>query len=137
MGLQPRIQFPSPPLKALQRNRYCSNLYCSNLYCSNPCCCNDYCCIVLAVSELAQFLRGTRTAVLLADDQRHCVDADPGVSVLGVSRDQLLASPIDDRLAADDRAHGQRSLGAVAPSQRDAAVRNQRLSPHNDRKVAA
>jgi len=128
MGLQPRIQFPSPPLKALQRNRYCSNPYC----------CNGYCCIVLAVSELAQFLRGTRTTVLLADDERQRVDANPGACrLLGVSRDQLLARAIDDWLAADDRAHGERGLGGGARSQRGAAVRNQRLSPHSDRKVAA
>jgi hypothetical protein len=42
-----------------------------NRYCGNPCCCNDYCYIVLAVSELAPFLSRTRTAVLLADDERH------------------------------------------------------------------
>jgi anti-anti-sigma factor len=44
--------------------------------------------------------------VLLADDERRCVDANPGACrLLGVSRDQLLARPIDDWLAADDRAH--------------------------------
>jgi PAS domain-containing protein len=115
-------------LKPLQRNRYCGNPYC----------CNDYCCIVLAVSELASFLHRTRIAVLLADDERQCVDANPGACRLpGVSRTQLLAGPIDDWLAADDRAHGERGLGGVARSQRDAAVRNQRRSPHSGRTVAA
>lgn len=90
------------------------------------------------MSELPAFLRGTRTAVFLADDERQCVDANPGACrLLGVSRDQLLARPIDDWLAADDRAQGERGLGGVARSQRDAAVRNQRLSPHTDRRVAA
>jgi hypothetical protein len=55
-------------LKPLQRNRYCGNPYC----------CNDYCCIVLAVSELAPFLSRTRTAVLLADDERHESSAAAG-----------------------------------------------------------
>jgi PAS domain-containing protein len=115
-------------MKPLQRNRYCGNPYC----------CNDYCCIVLAVSELAPFLHRTRIAVLLADDERQCVDANPGACRLpGVSRTRLLAGPIDDWLAADDRAHGERGLGGVARSQRDAAVRNRRRSPHSGGTVAA
>jgi len=61
---------------------------------------------LLAVSELASFLTRTRNPVFLADDERQCVDANPGACrLLGVSRSQLLASPIDDWLAADDRRH--------------------------------
>jgi PAS domain-containing protein len=109
--------FSSPRrVETAQRNRYCGNPYC----------CNDYCCIVLAVSELASFLSRLRTAALLADDERQCVDANPGACrLLRVSRNQLLARPIDDWLVV------------VARSQRDAAVRNQRLSPHSGRTVAA
>jgi anti-anti-sigma factor len=77
-----------------------------NHYCGNPCCGNGYCCIVLAVSDLASSLIRTRTAVLVADDERRCVEAtDRACQLLGVRRDQLLAKPIDDWLAADDRAH--------------------------------
>jgi PAS domain-containing protein len=90
------------------------------------------------VSELAQFMRRGRTALLLADDERQCVDANPGACrLLGVSRDQLRARPIDDWLAAADRAHGESGPGGDARSQRDAAVGNQRLSLHSGRMVAA
>jgi PAS domain S-box-containing protein len=56
------------------------------------------------VSQLAAFLNRTRTAVLLADDERHCVDANHGACrLLGVSRNYLLDRPIDEWLEADDR----------------------------------
>jgi anti-anti-sigma factor len=58
------------------------------------------------VSELASSIGRTRTAVLVADDDRRCVGATTDACrLLDVSRDQLLTRPIDDWLAADDRAH--------------------------------
>jgi anti-anti-sigma factor len=62
--------------------------------------------MLLVVSELASPIGRMRTAVLVADDERRCVGATADACrLLGVSRDQLLSRPIDDWLAADDRAH--------------------------------
>jgi anti-anti-sigma factor len=58
------------------------------------------------VPELASSIGRTQTAVLVADDERRCVGATTDACrLLDVSRDQLLTRPIDDWLAADDRAH--------------------------------
>src|SRR5919109_985095 len=49
-----------------------------NLCCRNPYYRNGYCGIVLAVSELAPFLSRARTAIRLADDERHESSAAAG-----------------------------------------------------------
>jgi DNA-binding CsgD family transcriptional regulator len=56
------------------------------------------------VSELALFLSRTRTAVLLADDERRCIDANQGAcQLLRVTRGYLLAKPLDEWFPADER----------------------------------
>jgi DNA-binding CsgD family transcriptional regulator len=56
------------------------------------------------VSELALLLSRTHTAVLLADDERRCVDANHGACrLLRVTRNHLLARPLDEWLRAGDR----------------------------------
>lgn len=49
-------------------------------------------------------LSRTRTAVLLADDERRCIDANHGACrLLRVTRNHLLARPLDEWLPAGDR----------------------------------
>jgi PAS domain-containing protein len=79
------------------KNSRSGNPYCSKSYCRN-----GYCGIVAAVSELTTFLTRTRSPVFLADDERQCVDANPSACrLLGVSRSQLIARPLDDWLLPD------------------------------------
>jgi len=111
--------------------------------------------------------------VVLADDERHCVDvvrrrAHRRIELHGprLVRDLVRVSFIDSsglhliealRRCTSEQGgalvlvvatYGGRRLLGIAPpsshvrvvvarSQRDAAVRNQRLSPHSDRRVAA
>ena len=121
-----------------------------NPYCSKTYCRNSYCGIVAAVSELATFLTRTRSPVFLADDDRECVDANPSACrLLGGSRSQLIARPLDDWLPPDQPEHAgsggcSRALSSrsdvrvdVAPSAQDAAVSNQGLASDRGRLAAA
>ena len=56
------------------------------------------------MSELALLLTRTRTAVLLADEERRCVDANSAAcTFLRATRNHLLGGSIDNWLPADER----------------------------------
>jgi hypothetical protein len=87
-------------------NCYCGNAYCRNAYCRNAYCRNPSCAIVPAVSDIASSLTQTRTAVLLARDERQRVDANLGIrrGQLGIRRGQLVVRPTA-WLSRDDGEH--------------------------------